>query len=208
QGVLGWIDLDDALHPAAARVIAFLTARQVKTMVASGDRQGRVEAVAAETQVDQALGDLLPEQKWAVLRRFQDEGQTVLAVGDGVNDSALLGAADVSVALGDGADLAKSGADVVLAGHQLDKIRTAWALGLKVRRTIRQNLAWAIGYNLIAVPLAAVGWIGPGLAALGMSLSSLVVILNAARLAKSPSNRGAIERHPEPLGEPNVVTPT
>jgi Cu2+-exporting ATPase len=117
-------------------------------------------------------------------------------VGDGVNDAAVLAGADVAIALADGAALAQASASVVVAGRDLARLPVLFATAQRARRVMRQNLAWAIGYNAVALPLAAFGLVPPWLAALGMTASSLVVTLNALRLARPSPARAAGELPP------------
>jgi Cu2+-exporting ATPase len=127
-----------------------------------------------------------PQEKVERIRALQSEGERVLVVGDGVNDGPVLGAAETSIAMGSGSDLTRLGADAVLMRDDLALLPRAVEWARRTRRVIRQNLAWAIGYNLVALPLALSGHLAPWLAAAGMSASSLVVVLNALRLHREP----------------------
>lgn len=155
--------------------------------LSSGDAAERVEAFARRLGIDRALARQAPEDKLAYARDLQQQGRVVAMVGDGLNDAPVLAGADVSIALGDGAALAHRAADLVTTGGSLLRIPASFALARKTRRIIHQNLAWAIGYNLLALPLAASGLVTPWLAALGMALSSLAVTLNALRLTRWPA---------------------
>ncbi len=207
-GVLGWVEVVDPWREDTVTTLRGLAAAGVRTVIASGDHDQRVQQAAAELGISFAAGELKPDQKLELLRRLQSEGETVLALGDGVNDSGLLGGADVSVAMAEGADLATAGADVVLTGRRLGPLLMLLTAAHRCRTIVRQNLSWAVAYNVVAVPFAAAGLIGPGLAALGMSASSLVVILNAARLAKMGLRKDlapagdAKERSGEPQPQP------
>lgn len=150
----------------------------------SGDALERVQAVAERLGIDQAHARQSPEDKLAAARTLQASGRVVAMVGDGLNDAPVLAGADVSFALGEGAALAHRAADLVTTSARLTRIPATLALARRTRRIIRQNLAWAIGYNLLALPLAASGQVTPWLAALGMAVSSLVVTLNALRLTR------------------------
>ena len=129
-----------------------------------------------------------PEDKLACVRERQAAGEIVAMVGDGINDAPVLAGADVSLALADGAALAQRSADFVIGSGALRRIPQAIALARRSRRIVRQNLGWAIGYNLLALPLAACGLVTPWIAAVGMALSSLLVTLNALRLTRMPAD--------------------
>ncbi len=180
--LLARLRLFDRPRADAERTIQRLRRRGLPVTVLSGDRPGAVAAVARVLGIDDARAGLRPADKLDALTACQAAGERVLAVGDGVNDAPLLAAADVSVAVAGATDLARASADLVLNSAELARVVDAWDTARETRTVIRQNLAWALGYNLIALPLAAAGLITPWLAALGMSLSSLLVVLNALRL--------------------------
>jgi Cu2+-exporting ATPase len=174
----------DPVRAGAGDLTDGLRRRGCRTMILSGDQQSAVDEVAATVPVDRALGGRLPAQKTAELDSLRAAGDVVCMVGDGVNDAPVLAGAHVSIAMGGAADLTRANADLLLLGNRLDAIRFAVDTASETMRVVRQNAVWAIGYNLCALPLAAAGWIAPWMAAIGMSLSSLVVVLNSARLAR------------------------
>jgi Cu2+-exporting ATPase len=135
--------------------------------------------------VDDWRARMTPEDKLARLRALQSEGKRVVMVGDGINDAPVLGGADVSVAMGSGSVLAQAQADMLLTRAQLADLASGVRMARRTMRVIHQNLAWAACYNLVALPLAATGLVQPWMAALGMSASSLLVVANAARLARA-----------------------
>ena len=152
--------------------------------VLSGDGEGPVSDVGAALGLDNLRWGLNPEQKLTNVRQYQARGELVVMVGDGVNDAPVLAGADVSVAMGSGAQLAHASADMVMLSERLGVLPAGVRAARRTQRVIRQNLFWAVLYNLAAVPLATVGLVAPWMAAIGMSLSSLVVVFNALRLRK------------------------
>ncbi|NWB68978.1 heavy metal translocating P-type ATPase [Pseudomonas sp. I8001] len=187
DGALAWFVLDDRLRSDAPALLAACKARGWRTLLLSGDSSPMVASVAAELGIDEAHGGLRPDDKLQMLQQLHKEGRKVLMLGDGVNDVPVLAAADISVAMGSATDLAKTSADAVLLSNRLDALVQAFTLARRTRRVIIENLLWAGLYNGLMLPFAALGWITPIWAAIGMSLSSLTVVLNALRLTRMPS---------------------
>ena len=184
-------DFIDALRPSAIEAISALHQMGIKTVLLTGDRDDVARAVADQIGIDQVEARLLPEQKLQFLRTAQQSGALVGMVGDGINDAPALAQADIGFALGSGTDIAISAADVTVMHGDLLGVARAVALSRATLRTIRQNLGFAFGYNLLGVPLAAgvlypwTGWLLPPLfAAAAMSLSSVSVVLNSLRLRR------------------------
>ncbi|UUQ65938.1 heavy metal translocating P-type ATPase [Pseudomonas fuscovaginae UPB0736] len=184
QGALAWFVLDDRLRGDAAGLVDACRARGWRTLLLSGDHSPMVADVAAQLGIDEARGGLSPDDKLHMLKQLQQQGRKVLMLGDGVNDVPVLAAADISVAMGSATDLAKTSADAVLLSNRLDALAKAFDLARRTRRVIIENLAWAALYNGLMLPFAALGWITPVWAAVGMSISSLTVVLNALRLTR------------------------
>ena len=168
----------------AASMVAGLRALGMDVSVLSGDGNRAVAALCTTLGIPLFHARQSPEQKLAELKLRQIQGQRVLMLGDGINDAPVLAGADVSVAMGTGAALAHRAADVLLLGGRLSRLPEAIALARRTQRVMRQNLAWAAAYNLVAVGIAAAGWVHPGIAALGMAGSSLLVSFNALRLSR------------------------
>ena len=182
----GWIarfELDDGLRTGVSDTIAALKARGMDVMILSGDQQQTVALVAERTGIDTWYAEQNPKMKMELLESLQASGKTVLMVGDGINDAPVLSAANVSMTVSGASELANSTADFILTGESLALVETVFATAIQTRKIIRQNLFWALCYNLLAVPVAAAGYILPWMAALGMSLSSLLVVMNSGRLA-------------------------
>jgi len=184
RGWLARFDLVDELRPEAADVVRALRARGKRVLLLSGDGQDAVDAVARRLGIDAALGDRLPQDKLDAVRDLQRRGAVVAMVGDGINDAAVLSGADVSFALGQGAQLAQLHADCVLLGDGLGPLAHTLDASTATLRVIRQNLGWALAYNLAAIPLAAGGVLNPWLCGLGMAASSALVVCNALRLRR------------------------
>ncbi len=183
QVLAAWT-FEERLRDAAVGAVRAWQSMGLNVSLLSGDRAERVEAVAHQAGIATWQGGASPEDKLANVVDLQRQGRQVLMLGDGINDAPVLARAQVSVAMGQGADLAKARADALLVGNQLDAITQALALARRTRRVVRQNLAWAALYNATCVPLALVGWLPPWAAGLGMALSSLLVVANAARLGR------------------------
>lgn len=184
QGPLAWLVLDDRLREDAPALLDACRARGWRTLLLSGDSSPMVAEVARQLGIDDARGGLTPDAKLGVLRQLHAEGRRVLMLGDGVNDVPVLAGADISVAMGSATDLAKTSADAVLLSNRLETLVQAFALARRTRRIIIENLTWAGLYNGLILPFAALGWVTPLWAAIGMSLSSLLVVLNALRLTR------------------------
>ena len=176
------IALEDRIREDAPELIRSLKQDGMAVTLLSGDRQRTAEAIAARLGGMEVIADLLPEQKDQIIGQLQANRHKVAMVGDGVNDAPALVRSDVGIALGSGTDVSIASADIVLMSSDLDKVRLASALSRRTLRTIRQNIAISITYNLIMVPLAMAALITPIIAAVSMPVSSLLVIGNAARI--------------------------
>jgi Cu2+-exporting ATPase len=186
-GPLALFLIADGLRTDAPQTLERLRELGVTPLIASGDRIEVVDAVARRLGGVHARGAMRASDKLTLVHRLQAQGHRVAMVGDGVNDAPVLAAADVSVAIGAGTDLAKLNADLVLLGEGLAPLVSGIEAARRTRLVIRQNLAWAVIYNATAVPLAASGWLEPWMAAIGMSASSLLVVANAMRLLAAPT---------------------
>jgi Cu2+-exporting ATPase len=184
NGWLAWMTFGDTLRPSARPLVNSLRSLGIKVSLVSGDRAATVRHVAQAVGIDEYHGDATPEDKHRYIRALQAEGAIIAMVGDGINDAPSLAQADVSMTLGSAAALTQWTADVVVLGNDLGRVGTAIETARRTFRVIRQNLAWAVAYNAIAIPLAAAGYISPLAASLGMSISSLIVVGNALRLAR------------------------
>ncbi|MDR0250157.1 MAG: heavy metal translocating P-type ATPase [Burkholderiales bacterium] len=183
NGIQAVFALGDALRPHACEVIATLHAMGIQTVLLSGDRRENAEALAKTLGIETAHGGLLPEDKRRYILDRQAAGEVVAMVGDGVNDAPGLAQAQVSVSLGSATSLAQWTADVVILSDELLRLTDALRHSRRALTVVRQNLSWAVAYNVVAVPAAALGLVTPLIAALGMSLSSLTVVLNALRIS-------------------------
>jgi Cu2+-exporting ATPase len=184
QQAIASFDFRDKVRPEAQSVISMLKQKGLTTLILSGDQSHAPQKLAAQLGIDTVLGGLSPQEKSAYVQQLQADGAIVIMVGDGVNDAPVLGQSHVSVAMSSGADLAQTTADAILLGDRLSALVTARQVAIKTQVVIKQNLKWAFVYNLSVLPPAALGYIPPWLAAIGMSLSSLFVVLNALRLKR------------------------
>jgi Cu2+-exporting ATPase len=184
---LALFGLAAAVRPEAAAVVGALRARGCAVEMLTGDSVGAGEALAGRLGIETVRARQTAQDKLARLRALQAAGHRVLAVGDGVNDAPFLAGADVAVAMPQGAALAQARADVILLGDSLEPLPRLLDTARRAMRIARQNLAWALAYNLAVLPLAVVGALPPWLAALGMSLSSLLVVSNALRVSLEPA---------------------
>jgi len=184
-----WFSLRDALRDDADRTVGALKALGLEVELLSGDDEAKVAALARELGIEHWQAGASPEDKLERIKTLQTAGEKVAMVGDGINDVPVLAGADVAIAMNGATDLARTSADAVLLSPHLFRIAEAIELSRATRRIIRQNLVWALCYNLIALPLAACGLIPPWVAALGMSASSLIVVGNALRLGGGKTTR-------------------
>ncbi len=183
DNVIAAFYLVDKVREEAAGVLSRLN-QQHKTMILSGDSQVACDKITQQLPIDKAYGGLTAQDKMQQIQSAQQNGDKVAMTGDGVNDSPVFGAAHVSIAMGCGADITKSGADVILLNNKLSSINTLLKVSHRTRRIIFQNYLWAFGYNAIVLPLAVAGYITPYMAVIGMSASSILVITNSLRLLK------------------------
>ncbi len=177
-------ELDDAIRPAAAKTLQQLEGLGLALGLVSGDSKEPVSRAAATLGISDYHYGCTPEDKLEIIRSAQRAGDTVIMVGDGINDAPVLAGADASIAPVHGALLAQTSADVIMLGESLEPIVRAVLTARKTMEIVRQNLSWAIVYNAAALPLAALGYVPPWAAAIGMSASSLIVVLNALRLSR------------------------
>ena len=201
--------LSEDVRPEAAQVIADLEKHGVSVQLLSGDRSAAVQAVAAKLGIEQARGDCQPQDKLAAMQAAQAQGHQVAMVGDGLNDGPVLAGAHVSFAFGRAVPLAQSRADFVVLGDSLELVLQSLLLARRTLSVVRQNLGWAAAYNAISIPLALMGWMPAWLAGLGMALSSLLVVANAARLARALPLQGTDSNasDPAPLAPRGTVMP-
>jgi P-type Cu+ transporter len=180
----GVVAIADTVKPSAAAAVAELRRLGLRTVLLTGDSQATAQAVAAEAGTDEVIAGALPGHKVAVIAGLQAQGRRVAMVGDGINDGPALAAADLGLALGTGTDVAISAADLIVLRDDLGAVPDAIALARATLATIRGNLAWAFGYNAVAIPLAAAGFLNPLIAGAAMALSSAFVVANSVRLRR------------------------
>lgn len=174
--------VSDSLKPDTAATLETIADKQL--VLLSGDTQHNVDVIAKTLPIQSAYGGLTPEQKFDHVQALQAKGHKVLMLGDGINDAPVLASADVSLAVGNATDVARNAADIVLLSDSLSTVPPLLSLARQTRRKIRQNILWAVGYNLLILPFAVSGLLLPWMAVIGMSLSSIIVVTNSTRLLK------------------------
>jgi Cu+-exporting ATPase len=187
-GLAGFIAIADTIKPDAKEAIARLHAQGLRTMMITGDNEAAARAIAAELGIDRVFAHVLPGDKTERVCALQEEGARVAFVGDGINDAPALAQADLGIAMGTGTDIAIEAGNIVLVKGSPLKMVEALALSRLTFRTIRQNLFWAFFYNAAAIPLAAIGWLNPMIAAAAMAISSVSVVGNSLRIRARHAN--------------------
>jgi P-type Cu+ transporter len=181
----------DTVKPTSAEAVASLKELGLRPVLLTGDNETTARAVAAEVGIDEVIAEVLPSDKAGVVRRLHAEGRVVAMIGDGVNDAPALAQADLGVSIGTGTDVAIEASDLTLVSGDLRAAPDAIRLSRATLRTIKQNLAWAFGYNIAAIPLAMVGLLNPVIASAAMAFSSVSVVANALRLRRFSRTDGA-----------------
>jgi Cu+-exporting ATPase len=179
--LIGWIDLQDEVRPEAADVVKYLRGKGIKTILLSGDRYQKCQYLADMLGIDEVIAEQTPDQKLQKIADLSADAPTVM-VGDGINDAPALAKATVGISMSDASQLAMQSAQVVLMNSGLKKLPQALGLGRHTYKTIQQNLFWAFAYNIVAIPVAALGFLSPTFGALVMGLSDVVLAINSGRL--------------------------
>ncbi len=190
----------DTVKPSSAEAVSALKQLGLRPVLLTGDNETTAKAVAAEVGIDEVIAEVLPSDKADVIRELQKEGRVVAMVGDGVNDAPALAQADLGLSIGTGTDVAIEASDITLVSGDLRAAADAIQLSRATLRTIKQNLGWAFGYNIAALPLAAAGFLNPVIAAAAMAFSSVSVVANALRLRRFITRRARrSQRNPVPV---------
>lgn len=179
--LLGWIDVADEIRPESKTVISALKAKGIRTILLSGDQKEKCEKAGKELGIDTIIAEQTPEQKLEKIAAFNAEAPTAM-VGDGINDAPALAKATVGISLSDATQVAMQSAQVVLMNHGLKRLPMALGLGKHTYMTIKENLFWAFAYNIVAIPVAALGYLNPTFGALVMGLSDVVLAINSVKL--------------------------
>jgi len=179
--LIGWIDVKDEIRPEAKAVIAYLHSKNIKTILLSGDRRAKCEELAKQLNIDEVIAEQTPEQKLNKIAELNAATPTAM-VGDGINDAPALAKATIGISMSEASQIAVQSAQVVLMSQGLKKIPMALGLGKHTYLTIKQNLFWAFAYNIVAIPVAAFGFLTPTFGALVMGLSDVVLAINSVRL--------------------------
>lgn len=176
---------DDELREEASALISKLKQQNKTITLMTGDNEANALRIAGQVGIDNVYANMKPADKLARVQSMQQRGAIVAMTGDGINDAPVLAGADVSIAMGSGTQLAAAHADLILLSNHVEHLYAGYLISRRTLKIIRQNLSWAFGYNLLAIPAAATGHVDPWMAAIGMSASSLLVVLNALRLTRS-----------------------
>ncbi|MPM57084.1 putative copper-exporting P-type ATPase V [bioreactor metagenome] len=201
-------DLSEDVRTESAEVVAALMREGIHVELLSGDSAPVVQRVAQQTHIAEARGNCSPQDKLERLKELQAQGRHVAMVGDGLNDGPVLAGAHVSFAFGRSVPLAQSRSDFVVMGERLELVWQSLLLSRRTMRVVRQNLLWSALYNALCVPLAIAGYMPAWLAGLGMAASSLLVVLNAARLARDPGLSAVAAQQSQPPSNFNRPPPT
>ena len=186
----GIIAVADTLKPEAQEAVAALRSERIEVILLTGDNERTAKAIAGQLGIDHVIAGVLPSDKAAIIKKLQAEGKMVAMVGDGVNDAPALATADIGIAIGSGSDVAKETGGIILIMDDVREVVIAIRLSRLTLRKIKQNLFWAFIYNTVGIPIAALGFLNPIIAAAAMALSSLSVIANSALLKRTKVSWG------------------
>ncbi|MGF2413651.1 MAG: heavy metal translocating P-type ATPase, partial [Ferruginibacter sp.] len=181
NSLIGWFDMDDAIREETADVIKYLHSKNIKTILLSGDSEERCNKLATIVGIDEVYAEKTPEEKLKIIEQL-NAASPVAMIGDGINDAPALAKATIGISISDSSQLAMQTAQVVLTNNGIKHLPLALGLGKHTFFTIKGNLFWAFIYNVVAIPVAAMGFLHPGIAALAMGFSDVVLVINSIRL--------------------------